>query len=389
MSDHSPETAASGNKKRTLPDRLLSSPRLTVGLLLVLAAASIVGTVFPQGEQARHFLSRLGPGTVSFIGLLQLDDLFHATWYMFLGGLLALNLLFCLYRRWPSLRKTLPARAVFSRGLHRFVVHGGVLIILAGAALSHLFGIEAYTEIPVGEKIEQAFLRKDDRPLDLGFQVRCDAFHFERYESGMPKEYRSELTFFRDSSPVHEAPVRVNQPVSFEGITFYQSDFRKILKARLAVRNGGETREVERLEGQAFDLTGNGMNLSVLVVSIMENFMTMGPAVKLLVRSPEGCRDLYVFRNIDRFLEKIPDLYERYPPFDPGNIAPWRFELAGLEETYVTGLMVNRDPGAPVAAGGAAVLMAGMLLTYFNRKNEGNDRRGPAKKNRPTRGGGP
>lgn len=55
----------------------------------------------------------------------------------------------------------------------------------------------------------------------------------------------------------------------------------------------------------------------------------------------------------------------------------------------MTGLMVNRDPGAPVAAGGAAVLMAGMLLTYFNRKREDNDRRGPAKKNRPTRGGGP
>lgn len=105
----------------------------------------------------------------------------------------------------------------------------------------------------------------------------------------------------------------MNQPVSFKGITFYQSDFRKILKARLAVRNEGETWEVERLEGQAFDLTGKGMNLSVLVVSIMENVMTMGPAVKLLVRSPEGCRDLYVFRDIDRFLEKIPDLYERYP----------------------------------------------------------------------------
>ena len=389
MSDHSPETAAGGNKKRTLPDRLLSSPRLTVGLLLVLAAASIVGTVFPQGEQARHFLSRLGPAAGSFVGLLQLDNLFHATWYAFLGGLLALHLLFCLYRRWPSLRKALPAGTVFSKRFHHFVVHGGVLIILAGAALSHLFGIEAYTEIPVGETVEQAFLRKDDRPLDLGFQVRCDAFHFERYESGMPKEYRSELTFFKDSSTERKAPVRVNQPVSFEGITFYQSDFRKILKARLAVRNGDETRKVERLEGQAFDLSGKGMNLSVFVVSIMENFMTMGPAVKLLVRSPEGCRDLYVFRDIDRFLERFPDLYERYPPFDPGNIAPWRFELAGLEETFVTGLMVNRDPGAPVAAGGAAVLVAGMLLTYFTGNDERNERRGPARRNRPSRGGGP
>ena len=389
MSDHSPETAAGGNKKRTFPDRLLSSPRLTVGLLLVLAAASIVGTLFPQGEQARHFLSRLGPAAGSFVGLLQLDNLFHATWYAFLGGLLALHLLFCLYRRWPSLRKALPAGTVFSKRFHHFVVHGGVLIILAGAALSHLFGIEAYTEIPVGETVEQAFLRKDDRPLDLGFQVRCDAFHFERYESGMPKEYRSELTFFKDSSTERKAPVRVNQPVSFEGITFYQSDFRKILKARLAVRNGDETREVERLEGQAFDLSGKGMNLSVFVVSIMENFMTMGPAVKLLVRSPEGCRDLYVFRDIDRFLERFPDLYERYPPFDPGNIAPWRFELAGLEETFVTGLMVNRDPGAPVAAGGAAVLVAGMLLTYFTRNDERNQRRGPARRNRPSRGGGP
>ena len=351
MSDPSPRPGENGKKKRSLSERL-SSPGLTVGLLFLLAAVSVAGTVLPQREAARGLLSRLDPGAAALAGMLRLDDIYHAFWFAALGALLAVNLVFCIHKRriWKRTRL--------------FLIHGGILALLAGALLSRLFGVEAYTEIPAGMTVERIFSGEDGRPLDLGFQVRCDGFHFDRYESGMPKEYRSELTFLRNSEPVRKASLLVNHPVSFDGFTFYQSDFRTVLKAGLTVHGGGRTDRYEVVEGGGFDLPGGSGTLSVHVLAVVEDFMNLGPAVKLLVQSPEGCRNLYVLRNIGRFREIVPDLYERYPSFDPDGLAPWRFELAELDATPVTGLMVNRDPGAPVATGGAAVLMAGILLTW-------------------------
>lgn len=384
MSDCSPGPGGNGKRTRTLPDRL-SSPRLTVNLLFILAAISVIGTIFPQGEEAQDLLLRLDPGAVSFIRFLQLTDIFHAFWFVALGILLALNLFFCIYRRWPRVETTLlPGQKMYEtlkaapvKRIHLLLVHGGVLILLAGASLSHLFEVGAYTEIPVGQSVDTAYLKKSGESMNLGFQVRCDGFHFDRYESGMPKEYRSELTFIQDSSPAQKAILLVNHPVSFDGFTFYQSDFRKIFKARLTVQDGEKMEQQELLEGQGFDLSGGTDTLSVHLVAVMENFMTMGPAVKLLIQSSEGYRNLYLFKNIERLLEIVPDLYERYPPFDPGNILPRQFQLTALKETYVTGLTVSRDPGAPVAAGGAFVLIAGMFLTYLtrNRKKESRARR--------------
>lgn len=312
----------------------------------------MAGTVFPQREAARGLLSRLDPGAAALVSLLQLDDIYHAFWFAALGALMAVNLVFCIHKRriWKRTRL--------------FLIHGGLLALLAGALLSRLFGIEAYTEIPAGMTVERIFSGENGRPLDLGFQVRCDGFHFDRYESGMPKEYRSELTFLRDSQPVRKASLLVNHPVSFDGFTFYQSDFRTVLKAGLTVHGGGRTDRYEVVEGGGFDLPCGSGTLSVHVLAIVEDFMNLGPAVKLLVQSPEGCRNLYVLRDIGLFREIVPDLYERYPSLDPDSLAPWRIELAELDARPVTGLMVNRDPGAPVAAGGATVLMAGILLTW-------------------------
>jgi cytochrome c biogenesis protein len=373
LSDPSPQPGENKKKTRSISDRL-SSPGLTVGLLFFLAAVSVAGTVLPQGEAARGLLSRFDPAAAALVGRLRLDDIFHAPWFAALGALLAANLVFCIIRRvmstktaersGGSARKTRSGKE-FKR-LRLFLIHGGVLVLLAGALLSRILGIEAYTEIPVGETVERVSARGSDRPLDLGFRVRCDGFHFDRYESGMPKEYRSDLSFFRESLPVRKASLVVNHPVSFGGFTFYQSDFRKILKARLAVHEGGSTARHDVVEGGGFELSGGPGPLSVHVLSIVENFMNLGPVVKLLILSPEGYRELYLLRDTDRFLENVPDLYERFPSFDPAGVPPWRFELDGLETTSVTGLMVNRDPGAPVAAGGAFVLMAGILLAWLD-----------------------
>jgi cytochrome c biogenesis protein ResB len=64
--------------------------------------------------------------------------------------------------------------------------------------------------------------------MTLPFQVRCDSFSMELYKNGMPKEYRSDITFFQDNQEAVSTSILVNHPISFKSIQFSQKGFNKI-----------------------------------------------------------------------------------------------------------------------------------------------------------------
>ncbi len=93
---------------------LISDLRLAIGLLLVIALASGIGTAIPQREGAElyHQLYDNQP----WLGLLrgdavlalQLDRVYSSSWFLALLAWLALSLLLCSWRRqWPALQAAL------------------------------------------------------------------------------------------------------------------------------------------------------------------------------------------------------------------------------------------------------------------------------------------
>ena len=50
---------------------------------------------------------------------------------------------------------------------------------------------------------------------------------------------------------------------------------------------------------------------------------------------------------------------------NPSGIAPYTFALSRLTPRRYTGLQVARDPGAPVVAAGAVLLVIGFLFVFF------------------------
>jgi cytochrome c biogenesis protein len=94
--------------------------------------------------------------------------------------------------------------------------------------------------------------------------------------------------------------------------------------------------------------------------------MQMGQAVKVAVRSEKEVVTFWVFREIDRIKKVVPDVFEQVPVFNPGLFRPYTFSLLGIEEKYYTGLQVNRDPGAPVVAAAAVLLICGLMIVLFS-----------------------
>ena len=81
------------------------------------------------------------------------------------------------------------------------------------------------------------------RVLTLPFEVRCDNFDVSFYDTGMPKEFRSDLTILADGREALKQSIWVNDTLTFEGVTFYQSSYGAVLKNRQKSNSRTRNRE--------------------------------------------------------------------------------------------------------------------------------------------------
>jgi len=405
---------------------VFSSIKLAVILLILIAVTSIAGTLLPQHEGAAEFITGLHPAAQSLWRFMALGDLYHSWWFRLLLFALALNLMFCTVKRLPGALKIyktplkadmqkpfegLPAdrtvsvacttaeaskkvsgilRKRYSRmeykdsagslffasekgrlsvfGVH--MVHVSVLLILAGALIGSFLGFQAYVNIPEGKAIDTVYLRSTKKPLDLGFVVQCNAFDVEFYETGSPKEYRSELVFLSGNSEPEKAVVRVNHPASHNGITFYQATYGTMPggMVRLRVERKDEPGLEEIVEASAGVKTtlpgGGGM---VRILDIRDRFIDKGAAVLLSVDTP-GEKEItfWIFENPDAVRSRLPAPMALSRKFDPSAAEPFQFQFVDMERRYYTGLQANKDPGVSLVWGGFIVMTVGFLLAFFH-----------------------
>ena len=385
----------------------LASLRLTVGLLTWLAFLCVLGTIIPQ-----HPLHPAGHEPVAgrIVAALSLKDVFHSLWLLIPAGILALNAIACMYlrkmgvpgRRSPAampgaglMRVNLPgaqgprqvaeALAGLLRDTHRIVrqedgervivmaergafrryapliVHGGVLLVMLGAGMG-LLGYKGTLEVPVGRSSDMVTLT-DGTGLRLPYQVRCDDFSVEYYDNGMPKEYRSKLSFISRGVVTERTSVLVNHPARYEHVLFSQSGYNRNPQAVLRVDTPQGRSEIRVAEGSAMELPGKGCRLHV--VKVLDDIMHLGPAVQLVVETPDARQELWVFQEFDRILADHPRITEKMPQFNPSLVKPFTFTLMGVTESYSTVLGINRDPGIVFVGLGSVLFLAGIIMAFM------------------------
>ena len=401
----------------------LSSLKLTISLLIIIAVASILGTVIPQQYDGGESFSHLSPGLVEALKSLQLFDMYHSAWFIILMGLLSLNLTVCSLNRFPGSWKLFrkipspdrdkpfenlsPDRVIsiekspnevierVENLLHRrykrvsrkdtanttffygekgayshfgvYIIHASILTIIAGAIIGSLLAFEGFVNLPEGESINTVHLRRQKGIKKLDFTVRCDKFSMSYYDNGMPKEYRSNLSFLKNSHVIYQGPLLVNHPITVNGIRFYQASYGSIPggQAYMTIKKGHEQGTTVKVKlKDSFSLKGN--DATATIERIEENLMSMGPAVLINVQSPEGNMRFWVFKYIERIKKGIPGLFKKVPKFNPGLFKPYYFKLKKIESKYYTGLQLSRDPGVSIVAVGSFLIIIGFLITFFS-----------------------
>jgi cytochrome c biogenesis protein len=403
-----------------------SSVKLAITLLIILAIASIVGTIIPQQEGAREFAAGLNPQLFRILNSLNLFDMYHSLWFRLIMSLLAMNLVICSVDRFPGTWKRfrmvprtdrtkpfeglMPERSFTAKGelknvsdrvarflggryknirakgdedkhyfysdkgryshFGAYLVHLSVLFILIGALLGSFFGIEGYANILEGEGIDSVHLRRGKGHLELGFEVRCDKFFVDFYEDGAPKEYRSELRFLENGKDVEKRSLLVNHPVTFRGMTFYQSSYGIVPGNGVAlkiVRHGGDskTTNIEVEVGKSYPLPGGEGHFQVTKVDA-DLMGVLGPAAHILIKPERGEEArIWVFQDPERARKQLPDKMKQLSILNASAFEPYTFYLDRLENRYYTGLQVNRDPGVPVVWIGCLLMVTGFFITFF------------------------
>jgi cytochrome c biogenesis protein len=397
-----------------------SSVRLTIVLLILIALFSVCGTLIPQQENAHEFMSRLSPATVQLLMGIQAFDIFHSYVFRALMALLSLNIIVCSFQRMAVSRRLVHAPAFpvpedlfaameperiirkdipldeallkveaflqrqfgriskeerdgamyFFGQKHRFahwgvyVVHLSILVIILGALGGSFLGFEGYLNLDEGQSTESVEL-KGGGVKSLGFTVRCDRFLVEYYENGLPKTYRSDLSFIKDGRIARQGGILVNHPLSFEKIRFYQASYGLSAESRALLsytKNGVKKGAVAVSPGAVFALAES--KDTAMVLRVEENMMGMGPAVKLSIASSRGNVQFWVFKNLAEIKDMNPQLLEQMPLFNPGLFPPYVFAMNGMEEKYRTGIQVVDDPSLPIVIAGGFLLLIGLLVVF-------------------------
>jgi cytochrome c biogenesis protein len=222
------------------------------------------------------------------LSALRFFDIFHSPWFLTAGGLLIINILCCTANRWRSIATPVRSKSIkqstsFYRSgtetveskitglpgdakllaleilkkrhyrvragqtgnrveitadknrfspLGTLLVHLSLVLFVIGFLLGGFLGFR-----DTGFIVSEGSTREVGHGTGLSLELR--SFEDEYWPDGVPKDYRSDVVLFSESHEVAQGLIRVNSPLRYRGVNFYQSGFGPAVK--ISVRAAGET----------------------------------------------------------------------------------------------------------------------------------------------------
>jgi len=386
-----------------------TSLKLAITVIILMATASIFGTIVEQNQPIEKYRQFYSDGTIRIFEALNLFDMYHSWWFLALMLFFTVNLTCCTLDRLPrvvrivrnpkltldeGLEKSLGSvdrwkkkgspeqladtyaaamggvfgkpvvtensgtrhlyaeRGIVSR-FGVYVTHLSIIIIFIGAIIGNVLGFKGFANIVEGESVRTIPTRGGTNHVDLGFSVRCNKFWVDFYPSGQPKEYASDLSILENGVEVLRKKIVVNDPLQYKGIWFYQSSYGQAggSSARIAVTaaGGGQPSVLSLAPGVETEVPGYG---TVRGVDYQPDFQGFGPALLVVLEKP-GKPAIEFW------------LLQRHPQFDRQRKDSHYFTFLSIDQVYYTGLQVAKDPGVNIVWVGCTLMVVGILIAFF------------------------
>jgi cytochrome c biogenesis protein len=397
--------------------RFLGSTKLAVILLIAVLLGALVGTLFPQltpGTAAdpaasARWLTAAREKYGFLFGLywaLGLFDVYHSPWFLALIAALVLNTVVCTVDRLRVLWRAVTAKPGVEQGdtFYERIPHRvslGVASVEQGEqALGRVLGRRRYhavVERQVGVTYlfaernrlarlatlvthtslvllvlgtlwsgwggwrERAVALGPGQAYDVGhgqsFAVRSDGLEIERYPSGQPSDYRAHLVVMEKGAEVKRRTVRVNDPLTYRGVSFYLYSYGPAGRVR-ATDAEGQPVPLQAESGQ--EVTSGEVTL---------NFAGEGDGQEVVVPSRDlTMRLVFYYQGPSLFVQAIRSGETR--PFGAGTvrggdslkIGDVTFEFA--LDRYIV-LQVVHDPGFKWVILAGFLAMGGLITSFY------------------------
>lgn len=379
--------------------KIIADLRFAITILLIIASASIIGTVIEQDQSIETYKLNY-PLTNRVFGFLSWDiilkfgfDHVYTTWWFITFILLfGISLLTCTFlQQLPSLK--IAKRCQFFRLTNQFrllnistklqnlsltkllfrikesqysifqqkdiaycykgligriapiIVHFSMILILLGAVFGSLNGFKAQEIVPKTETFHiQNVLSNGQLTQIPNVSARVNDFWITYTKQTTVSQFYSDISILNvDGSEIERKTIFVNSPIKYEGVDYYQTDWNLI---GLRVQTNDETIS-------QYPLVSVLNNRSKVWLTWIPFDTELKTGVTILVDNLEGYASVY--NDTGTFLGNL-ELNETFNSNLP---------ITLTDIISSTGLQIKSDPGIPLIYAGFFLLMVSTLISYI------------------------
>jgi cytochrome c biogenesis protein len=352
--------------------------------------------------------AQVGPSVVNVFDALGFFRIFSAPWFTMLLSLLAVSIVVCTLDRTPRLWHSVhdlhirQPEPFFDLGLHQralladgppeaevaatfrrrhfavreerdaegvvylygdrnryfrlatLLTHLGLILFLAGAAVTGAFGFE--TVLFVGEG-QTAPVQPVGTPGNL--LVKNLGFSAPQRADGTFEDFRTDIAIFRDGQQIARQVIRVNEPLTIDGYVFHQNTFGPAAELTIRAADGtlvwqGPVILDGQFQGQPQGfLTIPGAQVGLITVLGEDSSGT--PLLTLLgVSAGQQAGQLQ-----PEFATQLAAGTSSDPATSGG------YTVTFVKADAFSGMVVKRDPGQPLIWIAFLCLISGLVLTFY------------------------
>lgn len=369
------------------------SMKMGLALLLLVALASGIGTVIPQ-----QFMDPEGARAVAEIWrALEFTNVYSSACFRLILGLLCINLIFCNMRSFKRIYKltfmpkppeecaNVPKKisavvtGTDAEGLRQktqyilkkkgfnitqlekednwrftaqkyaighwgsFITHVAILILILGALIGSLFGFKGYMIAHDGSSTLVGDIAISKGEIKENFEVQVHSVEDRMLPNGERDNWYTDLSIIEGDREVLRDTLFVNHPVTYKGVSFYQSGYAPGALFTVDIKGQAFTAALQNKGGNFYNIPGTIYDL-------------------VLVAIQKDAQETYVFYQI----------YDENSQIQNGRLTVGQSE--DIQDAFTvtfdkligfTGLQVKADPGVGVVWLGCVLLMIGLMLSFY------------------------